>query len=374
MVMPLPWTRIRNLIIRPDKRASYVVECQWDKAVSAIKPRTEVRSLTIACLDPSEVTFPTLFNLVPSPPQFRFTCLIVAPEAWTPTLLALLVQASVPELLELIMVSNSPATVAWPLTVPTQVSEVVDALASFVRNSTSQLQNLTVTDVHIPTERSEHQNWALKSSSTSTRAWNILPLLEAAPSLLRLTLTELQSHLITPELIQRLKDSSFLSYLSELELGWAPRAVRCSYSFTHSKDSTPSTPNDPNESLTHAQYNLLSTTSPQGARQRSLAFAILASRQWVPSRDLDDSLHDQTESSGSSSSLPHSQGLDHYTKGPGQLYEDLCQESFAEILPLRATSGLSTVVLNTRDEDWASPVFKNLVHDLRQRGVRASLA
>ncbi|KAF9004893.1 hypothetical protein BDZ89DRAFT_1080326, partial [Hymenopellis radicata] len=344
MIMPLPWTRIRNLIIRPDKRAGRVAECQWDKAVSAIKPRTEVRSLTIACLDPSGVTFPTLFNLVPSPPQFRFTCLIVAPEAWTPTLLALLAQASVPELLELIIVSNSPATVAWPLTVPTQVSEVVDALASFVRNSTSQLQNLTVTDVHIPTERSEHQNWALKSSSTSTRAWNILPLLEAAPSLLRLTLNELQSHLITPELIQRLKDSSFLSSLSELELGWAPQAVRRNYSFTHSKDSTPSTPNDPNESLTHAQYNL-----------RSLAFANPRVTSVGSLSRLDDSLHDQTESSGSSSSLPHSQGLDHYTKGPGQLYEDLCQESFAEILPLRATSGLSTVVLNTRDEDWASP-------------------
>ncbi|KAF9020022.1 hypothetical protein BDZ89DRAFT_1072616, partial [Hymenopellis radicata] len=82
-----------------------------------IKPRTEVRSLTLACLDSSGVTFPTLFNLVPSPPQFPFTCPIVPPEAWTPTLLAPLAQASLPELLALIVVSNSPATVVWP-TVP----------------------------------------------------------------------------------------------------------------------------------------------------------------------------------------------------------------------------------------------------------------
>lgn len=71
---------------------------------------------------------------------------------------------------------------------------------------------------------------------------------------------------------------------------------------------------------------------------------------------------------------PHSRGLDHYSEGHVQLYEDLCRESFREILPLRATSELSTVVLNTRNEDWAYPIFNNLVHDLRQRGVCASLA
>lgn len=192
MVMPLPWTHISNLFIRSNQcldRNDF--DCPWDKAVSVIEPRTAVRSLTIACSNSFGVAFPTHFDLQSSPPQFRFTCLIVAPEAWTQTLLALLAQANVPELLEMRVVANRPRTRETPPTGP-QVSAVVDALASFVRNSASQLQNLTVTDVHIPTEPG-----ALMTSSAFRRAWNILSLLEAAPSLLRLTLSERQSHLIT---------------------------------------------------------------------------------------------------------------------------------------------------------------------------------